>query len=146
MKDYISIGATPRDEPCAQVGQPDYRKHALAECRRFIQLLRNTFGPEPEGAELRIAAFPHDFGTYYEVVCDYDTDIPASVDYALRCEAEMPTTWGEATTDQTVKACPQCGHTLKVLLFLSITPDGYVCETCQLYLSEDLQPLAHVIA
>lgn len=146
MRDYISIGSTPCDEACAQVGQPDYRRRALAECHRFIALLRKTFGPEPEGAELRVKAFPHDFGTYYEVVCHYDTDIPASVDYALHCEAQMPVTWGEETAEQAEKTCPQCGHTLKVLLFLSITPDGYVCETCQLYWSEDLQPLAHVIA
>jgi DNA-directed RNA polymerase subunit RPC12/RpoP len=146
MQDYISIGATPCDEPCAQVGQPGYRKRALAECLRFTQLLRQKFGPEPRGAWLTPKWFPHDFGEYVEVVCYFTTEIEASVEYALRCEAEMPATWGEETAEQTVKACPQCGHALKVLLFLGITPDGYGCETCQLYLSEDLQPLAHIIA
>jgi hypothetical protein len=63
MKDYIRIGFTPCDEPCAQVGQPDYCKKALAECHRFIELLHKTFGPEPEGAALRIEAFRHDFDT-----------------------------------------------------------------------------------
>jgi ribosomal protein S27AE len=43
------------------------------------------------------------------------------------------------------KKCPQCGEVLKVLLFLAITPDGYVCEHCHIYYSEDLKPLAHVI-
>jgi hypothetical protein len=95
MRDYISIGSTPCEEPCAQVGQPDYRKKALAECHRFIELLRKTFGPEPEGAELRVKAFPHDFGTYYEVVCYFTPDLRASVEYALRCESEMPATWEE---------------------------------------------------
>ena len=95
MRDYISIGSTPCDEPCAQLGQPDYRKKALAECHRFIELLRKTFDSEPEGAELRVKAFSHDFGTYYEVVCYFDPDLRASVEYALRCEAEMPATWEE---------------------------------------------------
>jgi hypothetical protein len=93
MKDYVTIGSTPCDEPCAQVGQPNYRKHALKECRRFLELLRRKFGPEPEGAELCVKAFPHDFGTYYEVVCEFDSDLQASVEYALRCEDETPATW-----------------------------------------------------
>jgi hypothetical protein len=93
MRDYISIGSSPYDEPCAQVGQPDYTRKARAECIRFIQLLRKTFGPEPEGAWLSVKWFEHDFGSYCEVICYYNTDIPASVDYALRCEAETPATW-----------------------------------------------------
>lgn len=41
--------------------------------------------------------------------------------------------------------CPQCGSVLKALLFLGITPDGYVCDRCHIYYSEDLKPLAHVV-
>jgi hypothetical protein len=95
MRDYLSIGPTPCEEPCAQVGDPNYRAKALAECRRFLHLLRKTFGPEPAGARLRIQAFPHDFGTYHEVVCLFETEIEASVAYAFRCEAETPATWEE---------------------------------------------------
>jgi hypothetical protein len=95
MKDYFTLGSTPYEEPCAQVGQPRYRQQALQECRRFMQLLRRKFGPEPEGAALRVQAFPHDFGTYYEVVCEFDPDLRASVEYALRCDAETPATWEE---------------------------------------------------
>ncbi|SRR5712692_4185997 len=83
MKDYISLGPTPCEEPCAQVGQPNYRQRALKECVRFIQLLRQTFGPEPEGACLSVTWFPHDFGDYAEVVCYYHTDIQASVQLAV---------------------------------------------------------------
>jgi len=93
MKDYINIGPTPCEEDCAQLGTPDYREKALAECKRFIQLLRKKFGPEPEDARLAIKWFEHDFGSYCEVVCFYDTDIQESVDYALRCEGETPATW-----------------------------------------------------
>jgi hypothetical protein len=93
MHDCITLGPTPCDEPCVQVGEPDYRAKARAECRRFIRLLRQTFGPEPEGARLAVQWFPHDFGTYGEVVCYYTPDRPASVDYAFRCEAETPATW-----------------------------------------------------
>ena len=97
MRDFINIGPTPCGEACAQVGEPDYHEKAVAECRRFLQLLRNKFCPEPEGAWLSVKWFPHDFGSYCEVVCYYNTDIPASVDYAFRCETETPATWeGEA--------------------------------------------------
>lgn len=95
MKDYLTLGPTPGEEPCAQVGESDYRDKALAECQRFILLLRKKFGPEPEGAWLSVKWFPHDFGEYCEVVCHYTTDSQASVDYAYRCDNEAPATWEE---------------------------------------------------
>lgn len=93
MRHFFTLGSTPIEEDCAQVGEPDYRRRALHECWQFIQLLRDTFGPEPEGTELRTKSFEHDFGMYYEAVCYFDTDLPASIDYASRCESEAPTTW-----------------------------------------------------
>ena len=58
MRDYFSIGPTTRvRKTVPHVGQPDYRRKALAECQRFIELIR-TLGPEPEGAELAIKSFP----------------------------------------------------------------------------------------
>jgi hypothetical protein len=93
MRDYFCIGPTPSEEDCAQVGEPDYHRKAIAECSRFIQLIRDTLGPEPKGAELRIKAFDHDFGEYHEVVCWFDTDMPASIAYAARCEDDAPRTW-----------------------------------------------------
>ncbi len=93
MRNYISIGPSPYEENCAQVGEPGYREKALEECARFIRLLRETCGPEPEGASLRVMWFPHDFGEYAEVVCSFNPDMPASVAYASRCEERAPATW-----------------------------------------------------
>lgn len=93
MKNYFCIGSSPLDEDCVQVGALDYRRKAIAECARFIQLIRNTLGTEPEGAELRIKAFDHDLGMYHEVVCWFDTNILESVEYAKACEGETPATW-----------------------------------------------------
>ena len=45
MRDYFSIGPTPSEEDCAQVGQPDYRRKAIAECQRFIELIRDDAWP-----------------------------------------------------------------------------------------------------
>ena len=93
MRNFVTLGTTPCDEPCACVDEPDYHVTALSECLRFILLLRETFGVEPEGAWLSVKSFPHDFGTYHDVVCYFNTDISESMDYALRCEDEAPATW-----------------------------------------------------
>ncbi len=93
MENYFTLGPTPRDESCACVGEDDYMPRARAECKRFIALLRKKFGPEPEGAHFAVKSFMHDFGTYHEVVCWFDTDISESVEYAQRCEDDAPATW-----------------------------------------------------
>ncbi len=93
MKNYFSIGASPSEEDCAQVGQPGYRTKALAECQRFIQLIRETLGTEPEGAALAIKSFDHDFGVYYEVVCWFDIENQEAQAYALCCDNDAPATW-----------------------------------------------------
>lgn len=95
MREYIEIGCSPSDEPCVNVGEENYGPRARKECFRFVELLRKTFGPEPEGAQLTVKKFPHDFGDYYEVVCWFDDEFPESWEYALRLEAETPTKWEE---------------------------------------------------
>jgi hypothetical protein len=44
-----------------------------------------------------------------------------------------------------VKRCPKCDAELKVMLLLGKVPDGYVCEACRIWYSDDLKPVAHVI-
>ena len=93
MRDFVALGQTPCDEPCTCVGEENYRERAVEECQRFLTLLRETFGPEPDGARLATKWFDHDFGSYCEVVCHFNTDLPESRDYAFRCEDETPATW-----------------------------------------------------
>lgn len=91
MREYIIIGSSPSEEPCVQIGEPDYGYRAQQECLRFMRLIRDTVGPAPEGARLAVKANRHDLGTYYEVVCYYDD--PYGESYALRCEERAPTKW-----------------------------------------------------
>ena len=109
-RDYIDIGSTPCEEDCAQVGEPDYARKARSECNRFIDLLRRTLGPEPAGAQLSVKANPHDFGTYFSVICYCDTDNEAAEKYAYRCEGEAPVPWDDAPTDgpQADRVCDSC--------------------------------------
>jgi hypothetical protein len=87
MKDYISLGSAPNDETCIQVGTPECTPaNQMAECRRFIARIREVIGPEPSGARLLIKRCEHDFGTYFDVQCHYDTGDQVGEDYALACE------------------------------------------------------------
>ena len=94
MRDYISIGSAPRNEDCVQVNpQGDYHDAMRAECRRFLDLIQKKLGLGPPGAYLAIESIPHDFGTYYDVVCYFNDEDEQARAYALRCEADAPETW-----------------------------------------------------
>ncbi len=96
MRDYVSIGSTPCDEKCVQVSSTeDYIGPMRDECRRFMELIRKKLGPEPEGARLALKGSPHDFGTYYEVVCYYEDTNEEATKYAYRCESEAPAKWDD---------------------------------------------------
>lgn len=95
MRDYLDIGSSPCDEDCAQVGELNYREKATKEMRRYIDLIRKKLGPEPEGASLGIKWFPHDFGTYGEVVCYFDDDNDKAREYAFKCESDAPSKWDD---------------------------------------------------
>lgn len=97
MKDYISIGPSPVEEDCVQLGDPDYRSKARKECVRFIELIRKVKGPEAGSARLAITSNPHDFGTYLDVVCYYDDEDEAGMNYAFDCESETPMRWDDGT-------------------------------------------------
>lgn len=101
MRDYIDIGPVPPEESCQQVGTPNYDPVAARqECNRYLKLLRKVLGDEPEGARLAVKSHPHDFGTYQSVCCYYDPALPASVEYALKCESEGPLTWEDTDVEQ----------------------------------------------
>lgn len=91
MKDVINIDATPCLEPCAQVGSPDYEERALAECERYIALLRKVYGVEPEGCRLYVKANNHDYGVYHEVALEFNTDLPVACRYAMAVECGCET-------------------------------------------------------
>ena len=106
MRDLIDLGAAPSDEACAQVGSPDYYDHASKECLAYIRQLRRTLGQEPDGARLATARNPHDFGTYLSVVCHYDVNVPASIEYAFRCESAGPREWDELARRELATQAP----------------------------------------
>lgn len=89
----LYLGPTPPEEPCAQVGWLNYREQALKECRAYIRQLKRDFGEPPPGARFALSQEMHDFGTYYEVVVQYDTEDEEASVFAFRVEANLPSTW-----------------------------------------------------
>lgn len=89
----IPLGAVPVRESSARVGESGYAERAVLECRRYMALLRQVIGPEPEGARLRIRRSGPDLGRYLEVVVEYDDANNVARAYAIRCDREAPTRW-----------------------------------------------------
>lgn len=72
LMDYLNIGSN----GFAQVGDPDYYRKCRTELRYLLRVLRDRF-PMPEELTgftcyFKVKSFPHDFGTYHEIVLYYD--------------------------------------------------------------------------
>ena len=73
MLNYESLGPTPAGEDCVPVGDANYSNKAGAECSRYRDLLKLKF-PEAGkyGCSFHRKSFQHEFGTYYEIVVQFD--------------------------------------------------------------------------
>ncbi len=89
----LYLGPTPAEEDCAQVGRPNYRDQALKECRAYMRLLKRVFGEPPSGGRFALTREAHDFGTYYEVVIQYEEQDEEASAFAFRVEANLPAEW-----------------------------------------------------
>lgn len=92
MKDYISLGSSPLDEDCAQVGSPDYYERSHVELRELKRMMNKIY-PPVMGSWYTIKAFPHDFGSYYELCACYDDEIDLAVDWAMKADDMIPDEW-----------------------------------------------------
>ena len=92
-KDVIWLGPVPAEEDCAQVGDSAYREQVFAECQQFIKAIKLKCGEPPEGAVLKIKGAPHEFGTYYEVVVEFDSTNDDASRWAHSADANAPTRW-----------------------------------------------------
>lgn len=103
MLDYITIGPVPNDEPCAQVGKDYYDLLQTIECRLYRQALLEHYGEPPGNACLKTKSFPHEYGTYKEVVVYYNPNNEDEVGYALEVECgleEWPPQFKERLTQK----------------------------------------------
>ena len=106
MKDYMNIGSSPVDEPCAQIGTDGYYELAQKECKAFVNQLLRVFGKPPQETYLKVKGFDHDFGRYYEVVVVYDDNHEEGLEYALKLEGNTPEKWDEEAKDELLSDNP----------------------------------------
>ena len=92
----LILGSAPAGETPVAVGEIDYAERALRECQQYLELVRHAIGPEPEGARLTISR-SQDLDPSSEVVVEYDDANTVARAYAIRCDREAPTRWGEVT-------------------------------------------------
>jgi len=100
MQDWISIGSTPVDEECSQIGSPDYYNWIKIEGNTYIQQLKRMFPAIEKTFSffIRLKGFPHDFGTYHEVCLSYedsDEEPTPSMELAFYIEANLPFHWDQ---------------------------------------------------
>jgi hypothetical protein len=93
MRDYLTLGSAPYDEDCAQVGQPNFHVRARFECTVYAHQLNRIF----HDGDFKVKSFPHDFGSYYEVVIYYDEK---SAEYAFEVGHYLPSNWDEESRQQ----------------------------------------------
>lgn len=95
MRKYFSIGPVPANENFPKENSPNYHSIARQNCDRFVKLIRNVVGVEPDETELVVRSFDSKFGTYYDVGCFFDNEIPESVEYIDDIQLLVPDTWDE---------------------------------------------------
>ena len=95
MKEYIELGPSPWGEECVPVKSgTDYLPAMLAECDRYKRQLERDFAiPDDMNARYAIKKFPHDFGTYAEVVIFFDDEDEAASEFAYDLESHLPERW-----------------------------------------------------
>jgi hypothetical protein len=96
MRGIIDIASSPAAEVSAELGTEGYWRQALLECRAYIALIRRAIGEEPAGARLGLKRNERQNGIALSVVCFFDTEITASVEYALQCASKAPLEWDNA--------------------------------------------------
>lgn len=100
MRDYLTLGPTPSDEKCSQVGTDNYVEQSKKECTAYVHQLERLFttaidSKVPEDCYFGIKRFDHDFGSYREVVIYYDSDNEESSNFAFNVENNCPANWDD---------------------------------------------------
>ena len=102
MNDYLSLGSVPSDEQCANVGDANYQQQSVVECNTYKAMLSRLFPvPEKAGVCYFITKnFPHELGSYKEVVIRFNDDNPDAVEFALYVEHNIPAKWDSVALAQ----------------------------------------------
>lgn len=91
--EFLTMGSSPAEETCAQVGADNYDEQSIKECRAYLNQLGRQFGEPPAAGRFAIKSFPHDFGSYREVVVYYKFGDEESTIFAFKVDGDVPARW-----------------------------------------------------
>lgn len=94
MKDFISLGTAPTNENCCQLCRPNYEKYGELEALEFRRMLLDYIDNLEDGIWIKITRNPHDFGNYYDVILEFDSN-EETVNHACAIEDSIPNNWIE---------------------------------------------------
>lgn len=118
MKDYICVDTCPVEEPCSQVGRPEYWPMAQAECTVFLAQLIRTIGDPPMGCYFKKRHNPHDFGTYLSIDLwyedlDEENELHGALwEYLSKAENGLET-WDDISKEELLKLQPDYFNAVK---------------------------------
>lgn len=91
--DYYSLGSSPVNESCSQVGDKNYDMASVLECEAYKNQLERLFENLLDGSMyFDIKEFPHDFGYYKEVCINFQQD-SVEEDIAVSIMDNLPEEW-----------------------------------------------------
>jgi len=92
--DFVALGNAPTEEARLRAGSDHFEQ--VDQCLRYIALLRERMGREPDGADFGVSGFAvPDGGNVYEVVCHYRTNNATAINYAYKAIAHIPAHWDD---------------------------------------------------
>ena len=95
LMQYLSLGSTPAAEDCIQVSSThDYLPDMTNQCQRYKEMLIAKF-TNCDKVNFKIKSFEHDFGTYKEVVVEYDSCNSEATEQAFFIENNLPENWAD---------------------------------------------------
>lgn len=92
----ITVGYGPTSQPPPDFSKAGYHYQSWQQCRAYIGQLHRTFGAPPYGAKLVIAETTDKSGTWYRVVCRFESGDEQARAYALKLQQEPPDNWDAA--------------------------------------------------
>jgi len=96
MREYLDIGSSPVDEPCAQLGTEEYLSRVRLELWAYRNQMERLWAvrlAEEPDMHFGVRANQHDFGTYHELVIHYDDEFETQANLAIEMQNESPATW-----------------------------------------------------
>lgn len=127
MNDYLEVGSSPSDEDCVQVGSDDYGPRSIIECQRWREQLERTFTPHPKGCRFLVKRFPHDFGTYREVVLEFDPSRIDHLSFMNHVDNHLPSKWDSEPVQGKRPPCELCSSPSIVMI-----GELWLCEECSM--------------